>query len=416
MRTLAVLIILVTMEAGFYWSRAISGISLTFFWWAVNFVVLGCIYKMRRLSRLDRKSTRLVVVYFLWMAVCSVRGAFVAENYWEYKQLVSGFLTLSIPAFGVVFSNGQVLRTCLRYWLRFALPLLLVFLVLGFPGEALHFYAAPVLTLSCFLPVIPQKWRALFVVILVAMVFVDMGARSQVIKALVAFALSFALVVAKCTTDKILRLAHWACYLLAVVLLYLGISGRFNVFEELGSHEGEYTQKIVHDGETIEEDLSADTRTFIYVEVINSALEHDYVLFGRTPARGNDSDFWGAYLAEDLKTGKYERHKNELCHLNVFTWLGLVGMVMYCLLYMRSSWLAVYRSRNVYVKLIGVYIAFHWLYGWIEDANGFDIANVALWMLMAIGFSAEFRDMTNAEFKQWLKSVFNGERHQLETR
>jgi len=140
--------------------------------------------------------------------------------------------------------------------------------------------------------------------------------------------------------------------------------------------------------------------------VINSAIEHNYVLFGRTPARGNDSASFGAYTAEDLNTGKYERHSNEVCHPNVFTWLGLVGMVMYSLLYMRSSWLAVYRSRNIYVKLVGVYIAFRWLYGWIEDWNAFDIANLSLWMLMAIGFSTEFRSMSNAEFKRWVRSVF----------
>lgn len=406
MRMLAVLIVLVTVEAGFYWSTALRGMSMTAMWWMVDFLVLFCIYGMRRLSRLDRKSTRLVTLYFLWMIICSVRGAFVAENYWEYKQLVTGFLTLSIPAFAVVFSNGQVLRTCLNYWMRFALPLLLVFFLFGFQGQALHFYVGPVLTLSCFLPIIPRGWRCLFVAILLAMIFADMGARSQIIKAVMAFLLSFALVIAKHITDNILKIAHWACYILAIVLLVLGISGEYNIFEDLSSHEGQYTQKVVRDGEVVEEDAAADTRTFIYVEVISSAIEHNYVLFGRTPARGNDSASFGAYAAEDLGTGKYERHSNEVCHPNVFTWLGLVGMIMYSLLYMRSSWLAVYRSKNIYVKLVGVYIAFRWLYGWIEDWNSFDIANLSLWMLMAIGFSTEFRSMSNAEFRRWVRSIF----------
>lgn len=405
-KTLAWQIILVTAEAGFYWSSALSGMSMTFVWWFVNFLVLYNIYKMRSLSELDRFSTKLVNFYFLWMIFCSIRGIFVAENYWEYKQLVGGFLTLSIPAFGVIFSNSQVLRTCLNYWIRYALPLLLIFLLLGFPGEAFHFYAGPVLTLSCFLPVIPRKWRNLFVVILLVMVFADLGARSQIIKAVVAFMLSFALIIAKHVTDSILKIAHWFCYILAIILLVLGISGNFNVFEDLSSHEGQYTKKTMRNGEVVEEDAAADTRTFIYVEVINSALKHDYVLFGRTPARGNDSVSFGSYNAEDLKTGKYERHKNEVCHPNVFTWLGLVGMVLYSLLYLRSSWLAVYRSRNLYVKLAGVYIAFRWMYGWIEDVNGFDIANVSLWMLMAMGFSTEFRNMSDMEFLQWIQSVF----------
>jgi len=298
------------------------------------------------------------------------------------------------------------LRTCLNYWMRFALPLLVVFFLFGFQGQALHFYVGPVLTLSCFLPIIPRGWRCLFVAILLAMVFADFGARSQMVKAVMVFLLSFTLLVAKNVSVAVLKLGHWLCYIIAIVLLVLGITGRFNVFDDLSTHEGQYTQKVVREGQTVEEDMAADTRTFIYVEVINSALEHDYVLFGRTPARGNDSMAFGALNAEDLNTGKYERHSNEVCHPNVFTWLGLVGMIMYSLLYMRSSWLAVYRSKNIYVKLVGVYIAFRWFWGWIEDWNAFDIANLSLWMLMAIGFSTEFRSMSNAEFRRWVRSIF----------
>lgn len=406
-KTLALLIILVTVEAGFYWSSGLTGMSLTYVWWFVNFLVLYNIYKMRSLYELDHYSYKLVRIYFLWMIFCSIRGFFVAENYWEYKQLVGAFLTLSIPAFGLVFSNSDVLRTCLNRWLRCALPLLLVFLLFGFPGEALHFYASPVLTLSCFLPLIPRKWRYVFIAILLAMIFADMGARSQIIKAAIALTLSCVVLLGKYITYSILKIAHWTCYLLAIVLLVLGISGVFNIFEDLSTHEGQYTQKVVRNGETVVEDASADTRTFIYVEVINSALTHNYVLFGRTPARGNDSVTFGIHTAEELSTGKYERSKNELCHPNIFTWLGLVGMVMYSLLYLRSSWLAVYRSNSYYVKIVGVYIAFRWMYGWIEDTNGFDIANVSLWMLMAIGFSERFRQMGNLEFEQWIKSIFN---------
>lgn len=407
MQRLAFLIVLLTIEAGFVWTTALSSINLTYIWWFLHFLILYNIYKMRKYSELDRVSMKLVKYYFIWMIFCSVRGLFVAENYWEYKQLVSGFLTLSIPAFAVVFSNSQILRTCLSYWLRYALPFLIVFLAFGFRGETIHFYAGPVLTLSCFLPVIPRKWRYLFLFLLFVMIVVDLGARSQIIKALAAILLSLALITSKYLTNNILKIAHWSCYVLAIVFLVLGVTGQFNIFEEMSSHEGQYTEKVVRDGEAVEVDAAVDTRTFIYVEVINSAIKNHYVLFGRTPARGNDSASFGYYMAEDLKTGKYERHRNEVCHPNVFTWLGLIGMLMYTFIYMRSSWLAVYRSKNIYVKIVGVYIAFRWMYGWVEDINAFDIANASLWMLMAIGFSREFREMDNMEFKFWIKSIFN---------
>lgn len=208
-------------------------------------------------------------------------------------------------------------------------------------------------------------------------------------------------------TNRVIRLGHWLCYLLPIVLLALGLSGVFNPFENMEEeNEGMYTEYEMVDGERHESDLASDTRTFIYVEVINSALDHNYVLFGRTPARGNDSLSFGAYNAEELKTGKYERHSNELCHLNIFTWTGLLGIILYSLIYLRSSWLAVYRSRNVYIKLLGCFIAFRWAYGWVEDFNRFDIMNISLWMIIAMGLSAEFRNMTDTEFVTYVKSLF----------
>lgn len=127
---------------------------------------------------------------------------------------------------------------------------------------------------------------------------------------------------------------------------------------------------------------------------------------GRTPARGNDSVTFGEFNAEELKTGKFERHSNEVCFPNIFTWLGLIGMILYCLIYLKSSYLALYKSNNLFMKLIGVYIAFRFLFGWIEDFNRFDISNIALWMVIAMGFSVEFRRMNNQEFILWVKSVF----------
>ena len=115
---------------------------------------------------------------------------------------------------------------------------------------------------------------------------------------------------------------------------------------------------------------------------------------------------FGSYSAENLKTGKYERHSNEVCHPNIFTWLGLVGVILYSLIYLKSSYLAVYKSNNIYIKILGVFIAFRWAYGWVEDFNRFDIMNISLWMMIAMGFSEQFRDMTDRDFKIWIRSIF----------
>src|SRR5690606_29510572 len=152
-----------------------------------------------------------------------------------------------------------------------------------------QFYLGPVLLLGCFLPLIEKKWRIVIILLLLIMIFADFGARSQVLKSLIAIVVACACSFSYAISTNVLRLVHWFFYILPVILLGLGMGGSFNVFQDLNSNEGKYKQTRIIDGNLIEEDLSADTRTLLYEEVIGSALTHEYWLFGRTPARGNDS-------------------------------------------------------------------------------------------------------------------------------
>ena len=347
----------------------------------------------------------LLEAYFWWLLFETIRGAFIAENYWEWKQLITGFLSLSLPLFVYAFVQPYILQKVLFVWIKIAIPFFIVFLPILSHG-AYHFYLGPIFLLGCFIPILPRKWKIIISVLLVIMLFIDWGARSQVIKSAVVLLVALGIYYRHWISINILKTVHWICYAAPIILLILGISGTFNIFEDLASNKGKYVERKIVDGKAVTEDLSADTRTFLYQEVITSALKHHYVIWGRTPARGNDSMLFGKYTAEELKTGKYERHSNEVCHPNVFTWLGLVGVILYSLIYLRSSYLAVYKSNNIYVKYLGCFIAFRWAYGWIEDGNTFAILSISLWMIIAIGLSTKFRDMNNRQMIIWIRSIF----------
>lgn len=384
----------------------------TFLFWIVNFFLVFLVLRFAIKQKLVLKkyclsSTDISIISFYlgWLFFNTVRGGIIAENYWEWKQLINGFQSLSLPIFVFIFSVPFIVCKVLNYWFKYALIIFLI--LLPFLGtDAYHFYLGPVFVIGCFLPIIPKKWKFIIGLLLITMLWIDLGARSQVIKSAMVLLVSIGILFRKFISYRLIKLAHWVCYLSPVIFLFLGFSGTFNIFEGLASNEGDYVETKVVDGQVVEEDLSADTRTFIYVEVIESALKHNYVLWGRTPARGNDSMTFGAYNAEILKTGKYERHANELCHPNVFTWLGLIGVVLYSLIYLRSSYLAVYRSNNIYIKFLGCFIAFRWAFGWIEDTISFNIMNIALWMMIAMGLSKQFRAMNNKQFQMWLINIF----------
>lgn len=356
---------------------------------------------------------KLVCCYAIWMIIGIIRGAFVAENYWEYNQLTIGGLALSLPLFTCIFYDKRYVMYILRIWFRWAIPLFFLFFMWIVPPGGYHFYLGPVFVIGCFLPCLPTKWKIIIGGLLLGMLLVSLGARSQVIKSAVVLLMAIGYYFRKHINENILKFAHWIFYIGTIILLILGISGQFNIFQDLSSNRGKYTEKKKVNGVVTEEDLATDTRSFIYEEVIYSAIKHNYILFGRTPARGNDSMFFEDIYQARQHNNKLERHKNELCHTNVFTWLGLVGIVLYSLIYLCASYLAVYRSRSFAMKLIGCFIAFRWMFGWIEDANLFNISNIALWILISMGLSTQFREMTDIEFQRWIRCIFPKKRNIL---
>lgn len=389
------------------WSKIPLG--NTFITWGVGFVIIAIVLKYKKKYFRPNNITDyyIITIYLVWMLIGVFRGAFIAEGYWEWKQLVRGSLALSLPVFVFVFSNPKILSFVLRVWLKYAIPAFFIFFFWVTSNGSKHQFLGPVLLLACFLPIIPsKKWRYIFIGLLLFMLSADLGARSQVIKAVVALSMSALYLVSKYLPAIFLKIGYWLLILAPIFLLYLGLTGQFNIFKGLEESDGGYVEERIVNGEVQTENLSADTRTDIYIEIIESAIHNNYVIWGRTPARGNDSKLFGAASAKETG-GKMERHANEIGFPNIFTWLGVIGLVLYCIIYIKSSFLAMYKSNNIFMKLIGLYIAFRFAYGWVEDVAEFKIAAISLWMLIAIGFSESFRKMTDYQFKNWIKSIFN---------
>ena len=196
---------------------------------------------------------------------------------------------------------------------------------------------------------------------------------------------------------KIIKIFQAFFFIIPIILLYLGISNSYNVFKD-----DIFTDKVSASTNFTTE----DTRSGLYEEIIESAIKNEYVLFGRTPARGNDT-FLFQYPVQDMKMNNPERNMNEMCHPNIFTWLGLIGVTLYSIIYLRSSYLAIYYSNSFYLKIIGIFIAFRWAFGWIEDMNSFNAMSFSIWILISVGLSNSFRRMNDYEIRQWVNNIFN---------
>lgn len=398
-----------TLVCGLEWAQ-INAVSL-YVTWAIQLCYLVVAFSAYEANRFEAKDNSLLKIYFVWVFLSIVRGAlfYTLGNYWIWKNWIYGSFDVLLPALIYLYARPEILSSILRTWLKYV-PFLLICLLPFVPRGAYHFFLGPIYIVAFFWPLYSGKWKVIILLLMLLMLGADFTARSQVVKA--SFVLFFSLLYLKrrFVSQAFLKWIHWLFYILPLTLLFLALTGRFNVLKEVSSDEGVVVTKIDRDGKAIKEDLSSDTRTFIYIEVISSAIKHDYVWVGRTPARGNDSAFFGTFNAEELKTGLYERHSNEAGLPSLFTWLGLIGLILMSLIYLRSSYLALYRSNNIYIKILGCFVAFRWSYGWIEDMYGFTPMILGLYMVMAMCMSKTFRRMNDSEMKGWLLGLVGGKK------
>lgn len=341
----------------------------------------------------------IVKLYLFWAFISIIRGFFTAENYWEWRQFFYGIGNVLLPAMVFLFKDPQIVNMILHRWTKWVLPIFCMTTFWTLPISAFHFTLAPIFIIGSLTPLMKNKWKIIIIFFLLLMLLGDWGARAQILKAALALGLSIIIVFKRICPLLFIKIIHWGLYIVPIILLTLGITGKYNIFSE---NQEKYAQQ----SKGISTELSADTRTFIYKEVIESAINNNYIIWGRTPARGNDSQAFGALNAEELKTGKYERYMNEVCHPNVFTWLGLLGLIPWCLIYLTSSYLAIYKSNSFYLKIIGIFIAFRFFLGWIEDMNEFSIYGLSVWISIGMGMSPFFRRMDDKLFISWYKNIF----------
>jgi hypothetical protein len=387
-----------------FWKTGLGILTSTYLSWILICIIVFILLKYWNNSRIKIRQTE-NILYKLWLTILLIgliRGILIIDNYWTAKALIQSTFDLLIPLMAIAFASKSISGRFIRYWLKYATPLFLLSLIIGGAQGVTHFSYSIYLFLSFFISMLPRKWMIFIGLILIYMLSFYITDRAQGLKVVASIIIAIAWKYKDFIFVPFLRVINWIIWICTFSLVILFVTGTYNIFSETSEKEkGKYTTEIKKlDGSTGTEDITSDTRSTIYESVIESAIKNDYVWFGRTPARGNDGNYFGDQISEI--TGKSERLKNEVCFPNIFTWLGLTGMFAYIFFYFQAFKLALYNSRSKTIKILACFISFHFLLGWMEDLNRWDNNNVLIWMTIGICLSNEFRSMTDNDFKKWI--------------
>lgn len=345
-------------------------------------------------------------LYVCWALAEIARGFFIFESYWVFNQLLHGIFDILPLVVVFSFTNPKLFFRIFRPLNTFITILSLLLFGWCLPLENYAFLLVPFFYLYlCFFFKIPNNWKwiTLFFCILI---ITQLENRSGVLKALASIGICFLFYFPNKIQNIALYIFHYLFYTAGIVFLWLGLSGTYNVFDSAYfDDDKQYIFKIENQDEVVEK--SADTRTFIYIEVLTTAFDYDCLWVGRSPAHGYISPYFTAEGPIEAGRDPEERFASEVAHLNTFTWLGLTGLILLSLAYFQGTFLALHKSKNQYVKCISVAIAFHWLYGWVENINEFHLADLMIYIMLGICYSPQFRAMKNIEFELFFRSLFS---------
>lgn len=390
-------IILVSVSSVMEWTYL--PITNTYLWWGVYSWTLYIFYLHAKVVGFNNI---LVNFFLLLVAISFFYGAFfMTENYWDWKQLISNLMVFLLPMAAYTFNDVFVLSKTLHHWFRFAPILLIIILPFVIYGDAIAKFLVPYTFVSLWISSFAKKFRVFIIISYLLHLTLAFGARTDIIKAtyciLIGLSASFCLF-RSLLYNNLIKI--WILHLfLPILFVILGLTGTFNIFsaiDEYGS-DSSYVDEKGNEVSTL-----GDTRSFIYVEEINSAIEHNYILFGRSMARGYESEWFGRGVDADLNLNRNERGSSEVSLLNVFNYFGLVGVFVYMLIFIIGSYKAIFKSNNSFMPLLGLFVAFRWDVAFIEDFTNFSLNYLFLWIMIGMCFSQKFRGMSENEFKLFL--------------
>jgi hypothetical protein len=380
-------------------------IANTAVWWSVNAFVLFAFFVGKNVyfNQSNSQSMRFIQWYLLWNVFSVLRGMFIAENYWDWKFLTDHTMCLLIPIVAYSASNEMLMQFILRSYIKFALPFFAVLYFLILP-DAYGYYLMVIPLLTLFFPVLTFRWKIILVAISIFVILAELNARSNVIKYSIPILFSLIYYFRLLIPATLFEIVRKALFIIPILLFSLAVTDVFNVFKMDQYVEGDYSATESRATEVAENvSLKADTRTFLYVEVLDTFNKHNDWFMGRSPARGYESPWFGA----DDPAGRWERYGCEVSILNVFTWTGIIGVILYLMVFYRATYLAVNYSNNTFSKIVGLFVAFRWLYAWVEDFNNFNVGYFCLWFMIGLCYSKSFRAMTNKEVEYWVQGIFD---------
>ncbi|MCD8235997.1 MAG: hypothetical protein LUD00_04940 [Prevotellaceae bacterium] len=344
------------------------------------------------------------LLYTLILCIYSLVANFPLGNKYEKMALFASWLAV-MSGYSVFYLSIPTFFTAATKSLYKIIPFLTVILLplanKMFIGDMVGFLLMPIILPLLFWKELSKKKKILYGTLAVYVIITSFwsDARSHILKYGIALFLGV-LFIRYEYFFKTFRNLVWLVLFIPFILIWLGVSGKLNIFESTE----------VLKSENLQEGTLADTRTLVYTEALTSAVDNDYIWFGRGIGRGYESYFQirRDEISDNIVTAErfYGERNSEVSIVNSFTWGGIVYVLIFYIMMCSVIYYGLYRSSNRYVRAVALYFTFYSVYCWVENNQEFHISYLCSWFFIAICLSRHFRDLNDTNFKNFIINTF----------
>ena len=353
---------------------------------AIIYITFRC-YKTNGIN-----SKQLILLNLIYSFITIFRGIINLNDYWDGKILLNRFVWLILPLLIFYPYKLQIIQKISRFALKiWWIPIVFSFFIFTTPIFHIFFF------LVVLLPYLSRKNKIKICIIIIYSIATFMSSRGYVIRIIFAAAIAglyYLNIYFHKTTIKIVKTFFFTFLIAPLLFLYLGISGSFNIFDINSYYSKNITTK--ESGES----LTIDTRSFLYRHIYQSVSSKGNTLIGNSAI--------GSYIINEgnEQTGIKEldqkgRYGSESGLLDSFLCGGIIGALLYSMIFWLSSYYAIFRSRNFMLKLIGVFIIFRWATSFFDEPSSWWISNILLYVFMGICLSKAIREAEENKLRLW---------------
>ncbi|AYQ31760.1 hypothetical protein [Runella sp. SP2] len=375
-----------------------------FVMWGVRTGILLVFYKYIifyfNIKQIDKTGFSIVFFFILWQLINFLRACYYAEGYWMWKNIVNQLFISLFYIIILISVNLKIVRDYLKFYWVFSIPLAILSQLYYQNIQQLN-YMPHILLMLCFI-FIPKthKW---FLVGLFFLFLSTFEHRNDMGKLIIAFVVGISLIYLHSTVlIRVIKILQFALLLTPIILSITGYIGVFNPFQMDKYIKGDYYFIATKNKVVEKRSFKLDTRTFIYENVLYTLNKNNDFWCGRSPAFGDE----GGTFEDNLITGLKGRYGNEVGIMDILLWYGLIGVVLYFLIFIRASYLAIYKSKNRIIKALGLYVSFLWMMSFIWEKPLFETFFMIDLVMLGICLSKQFRYLTDIEMKAWVSSIF----------